>query len=105
MKFRSDLSQSFTTACEASGGPNARGRYGLFIFFMITDPKTTVKARWAQWLVVFLVAVVEMILRLAENIHAPYYALAIVGPIANAIAIGMTARRKPEVLKTVAPLA
>jgi hypothetical protein len=71
--------------------------YQLFIFFMITDPKTTVKPRWAQCVVVFLVAVVEMILRLAENIHAPYYALAIVGPIANAIEIAMTPKRKPEV--------
>ena len=69
--------------------------YQLFIFFMITDPKTTVKPRWAQCVVVFLVAVVEMILRLAENIHAPYYALAIVGPIANAIEIAMTQKRKP----------
>jgi Na+-translocating ferredoxin:NAD+ oxidoreductase RnfD subunit len=74
--------------------------YQLFIFFMITDPKTTVKPRWAQCLVVFIVAVVEMILRLAENIHAPYYALAIVGPIANAIEIGMTSKRKPEAIKT-----
>jgi Na+-translocating ferredoxin:NAD+ oxidoreductase RnfD subunit len=71
--------------------------YQLFIFFMITDPKTTVKPRWAQCLVVFLVAVVEMILRLAENIHAPYYALAIVGPIANAIEIALTTKSKPVV--------
>jgi hypothetical protein len=79
--------------------------YQLFIFFMITDPKTTVKPRWAQCLVVFLVAVVEMILRLAENIHAPYYALAIVGPIANAIEIGMTSKRKPETITKLAPAA
>jgi hypothetical protein len=59
--------------------------YQLFIFFMITDPKTTVKARWAQCVVVALVAVVEMILRLAENVHAPFYALAIVGPVALVI--------------------
>ena len=69
--------------------------YQLFIFFMITDPKTTVKPPWAQCLVVFLVAVVEMILRLEENIHAPYYALAIVGPIANAIEIALTTKSRP----------
>jgi len=68
--------------------------YQLFIFFMITDPKTTVKPKWAQCVVVFLVAVVEMILRLAENVHAPYYALAIVGPIAIAIEIAVSSRRK-----------
>src|SRR5882672_1615150 len=47
--------------------------YQLFIFFMITDPRTTVKPKWAQCLVAFLVAAMEMVLRLAENIHAPYY--------------------------------
>jgi len=56
-------------------------------------------------LVVFLIAVVEMILRLAENIHAPYYALAIVGPIANAIEIGINAKRKPAVSNQLAPAA
>ncbi len=71
--------------------------YQLFIFFMITDPKTTVKPRWAQCLVVFLVAVVEMIMRLAEIVDAPFYALAIVGPIAMAVEIGRTAKRKTMV--------
>lgn len=56
--------------------------YQLFIFFMITDPKTTVKTKRGQCLVAFLVAVVEMGLRLGENVHAPYYALTIVGPLA-----------------------
>jgi len=79
--------------------------YQLFIFFMITDPKTTVKPRWAQCLVVFLIAVVEMVLRLAENIHAPYYALAIVGPIANAIEIGLTSKPKLDTINTLAPAA
>lgn len=68
--------------------------YQLFIFFMITDPKTTVKPRWAQCLVAALVAVAEMILRLAENVHAPYYALAIVGPAANAVEIYLNGKRK-----------
>ena len=66
--------------------------YQLFIFFMITDPRTTVKPVWAQCLVAFAVAVVEMILRLFENVHAPYYALAIVGPIANIIEISLASR-------------
>ena len=71
--------------------------YQLFIFFMITDPRTTVKARWAQYLVAFLVALMEMALRLTENVHAPYYALAIVGPIANAIEIAVTTKRRVAV--------
>jgi Na+-translocating ferredoxin:NAD+ oxidoreductase RnfD subunit len=66
--------------------------YQLFIFFMITDPKTTVKPVWAQCLVAFLVAVAEMILRLAEVINAPFFALAIVGPSAMAIEIWLTSK-------------
>ena len=68
--------------------------YQLFIFFMITDPKTTVRRRWAQCLVAALVAVAEMVLRLAENVHAPYYALAIVGPVANVVDIYFADRKK-----------
>ncbi len=56
--------------------------YQLFIFFMVTDPKTTVRSRAAQCLVVFLVAVVEMVLRLNEVVYAPFYALFLVGPTA-----------------------
>lgn len=67
--------------------------YQLFIFFMITDPKTTVKVRWGQCLVAFLIAVVEMGLRLEQNIHAPYYALAIVGTLANVVEIWWTSRK------------
>ncbi|HEX5705910.1 MAG TPA: hypothetical protein VFX96_01340, partial [Pyrinomonadaceae bacterium] len=68
--------------------------YQLFIFFMITDPKTTVRSsRLAQAGVAFVVALVEMILRLFENVHAPYYALFIVGPVSNFIEIMLTSRR------------
>jgi hypothetical protein len=77
--------------------------YQLFIFFMITDPKTTVKPRWAQCLVAVLVAAMEMILRLAENIHAPYYALTIVGPVAVAVEIWHTSRAKSRVPESAVP--
>lgn len=56
--------------------------YQLFIFFMITDPKTTVRTWKGQCVVVFLVAVAEMILRLNQIVYAPFYALFIVGPTA-----------------------
>jgi hypothetical protein len=59
--------------------------YQLFIFFMVTDPKTTVRSKRGQALVVFLVAVVEMILRLNEVVYAPFYALFLVGPVAFVI--------------------
>jgi Na+-translocating ferredoxin:NAD+ oxidoreductase RnfD subunit len=67
--------------------------YQLFIFFMITDPKTTMHSRTGQCLVAFLIALVEMGLRLAQNIHAPYYALAIVGTAANAAEIWWVSRK------------
>jgi hypothetical protein len=70
--------------------------YQLFIFFMITDPRTTVKQKWAQCLVAFLVAAMEMILRLAENIHAPYYALTLVGPVALGFEIWWTSRSQSQ---------
>ena len=69
--------------------------YQLFIFFMITDPKTTVTPKWGQCLVVVLVAVVEMILRLAQKVNAPFFALTIVGPMALIIDIWWSTR-KPE---------
>jgi Na+-translocating ferredoxin:NAD+ oxidoreductase RnfD subunit len=78
--------------------------YQLYIFFMITDPKTSVRPKWAQGLVAFLVAVAEAILRLFEFVHAPYYALFIVGPAANLVEIALdrkararATRRGPEV--------
>ena len=54
--------------------------YQLFIFFMITDPRTTVRPRWGQCAVVFSVALLEMVLRLGEVVYAPFYALFLVGP-------------------------
>jgi enediyne biosynthesis protein E5 len=67
--------------------------YQLFIFFMITDPKTTVQTTWGQCVVVFFVALVEMILRLNESIYAPLYALFLVGPTANLIEIWWHSRQ------------
>jgi hypothetical protein len=59
--------------------------YQLFVFFMITDPRSTVKGWGPQCIVASLVAVAEMVLRLNGVIDAPYYALFLVGPIANTI--------------------
>src|SRR3954452_13095714 len=47
--------------------------YQLFVFFMITDPKTTVRSKWGQCAVAFAIAFVEMLLRLDRVVHAPYY--------------------------------
>ena len=68
--------------------------YQLFIFFMITDPKTTVRSsKWAQCVVAFLVAFAEFGFRLAESVHAPYYALFLVGPVTNVIDILWMSKR------------
>jgi enediyne biosynthesis protein E5 len=67
--------------------------YQLFTFFMITDPKTTVSSRKGQMVVAFLVALVEAIFRLFQNVHAPYFALFIVGPTANLIEIWWKGRQ------------
>jgi Na+-translocating ferredoxin:NAD+ oxidoreductase RnfD subunit len=67
--------------------------YQLFIFFMITDPKTTVRTRRGQYIVVFIVALVEMILRLNQIIYAPFYALFMVGPASLLVEMWLDSRR------------
>jgi enediyne biosynthesis protein E5 len=71
--------------------------YQLFMFFMITDPKTTTRYKWSQCLVAGLVAVAETGFRLAPtwfgrapeflSFDAAYLALFVVGPAANLIEI------------------
>jgi enediyne biosynthesis protein E5 len=68
--------------------------YQLYIFFMITDPKTTVRSKGGQCLVAFLVAAAEAGLRLLEFVHAPYYALFIVGPAALLVEMAVDRRRR-----------
>lgn len=67
--------------------------YQLFVFFMVTDPKTTVKSKKWQCIVVVMVAFVEMLLRLNHVVHAPLYALFVVGPAAMLIEIWLESRR------------
>ena len=67
--------------------------YQLFVFFMITDPKTTVRSKTWQCVVVFFVAFVELLLRLNQVIYAPLYALFIVGPTAMLIETWLESRR------------
>jgi Na+-translocating ferredoxin:NAD+ oxidoreductase RnfD subunit len=77
----------------AAVAPITGPMYQLFVFFMITDPKTTVRTKWGQCLVAFAVALAEAILRLDRVVHAPYYALFLVGPAANALEIWWESRR------------
>ena len=78
---------------QAEVAPITGPMYQLFIFFMITDPKTTVRSKAGQCVTVFGVALVEMILRLNQVVYAPFYALFFVGPTAMLIEIWMESRR------------
>lgn len=72
--------------------------YQLFIFFMVTDPRTVVRDRRWQVIVAILIALVETLIRFgsdqgwplptAFNVGPAFLALAIVGPIAKAIDLG-----------------
>jgi Na+-transporting NADH:ubiquinone oxidoreductase subunit NqrB len=67
--------------------------YQLFIFFMITDPRTVVRGKRKQMAVVVAVALVETVIRLAADggvnlptafyVAPPFLALAMVGPLAK----------------------
>jgi len=67
--------------------------YQLFIFFMITDPATTVSTRRGRIIVAFLIALVEFVFRLNQMIYAPFYSLFLVGPIAFIIDMKLQDRR------------
>jgi enediyne biosynthesis protein E5 len=96
--------RSFITghAWQAEVAPLTGPMYQLFVFFMITDPKTTVSSRRGQIIVAFLVALVEMILRLDQVVWAPFYALFMVGPAALLIEMWWTSRREPDLAASVA---
>jgi Na+-translocating ferredoxin:NAD+ oxidoreductase RnfD subunit len=67
--------------------------YQLFVFFMITDPRTVVRGRSRQMLVAVLIAVAEAAIRVASdfalplplafNAAPPLVALFLVGPVAK----------------------
>jgi Na+-translocating ferredoxin:NAD+ oxidoreductase RnfD subunit len=87
--------RSFVTGdpWQAEIAPITGPMYQLFVFFMVTDPKTTVRSKTGQCIVVFLVACVEMLLRLNHVVYAPLYALFIVGPTAMLLETWWGARR------------
>jgi enediyne biosynthesis protein E5 len=96
------LHDNFITEVSPITGPP----YQLFVFFMITDPKSTVHPRWAQCLVAFLIAMAESLFRFCHNVtifglpanldtHAPYFALFVVGPLAVLTEIWLKERKKP----------
>jgi Na+-transporting NADH:ubiquinone oxidoreductase subunit NqrB len=80
--------------------------YQLFVFFMITDPRTVVSLRRWQIVVVVIIALVETLIRVASDqawylptafsAAPPLVALALVGPVAKWIDLRRSApRTKP----------
>jgi len=67
--------------------------YQLFVFFMITDPRTVVRGKGKQVVVAILIAMMEMLIRVASDRGMPlptafnaapaFLALATVGPVAK----------------------
>jgi Na+-translocating ferredoxin:NAD+ oxidoreductase RnfD subunit len=67
--------------------------YQLFVFFMITDPRTIVRGKQRQIFVAILIAVMETMIRFASdkgwplptafNVAPAFFALALVGPVAK----------------------
>ncbi len=78
---------------QAEVAPITGPMYQLFVFFMITDPKTTVRSKTGQCVVAFCVALAEFVLRLDQVVYAPIFALFFVGPAANLLEIWWDSRR------------
>ena len=89
----------------AEVSPITGPEYQLFIFFMITDPKTTVRSKKGQCIVAFFVALIEMFFRLDQSIYAELYALFWVGPIAMLIEMWLDSRRAKPAPATAPALA
>jgi Na+-translocating ferredoxin:NAD+ oxidoreductase RnfD subunit len=79
--------------------------YQLFIFFMITDPRTVVRGRRRQIVVAILIAITETLIRFASdegwamptafNAAPAFFALALVGPVAKFLDLRRRGRQKP----------
>ena len=77
--------------------------YQLFVFFMITDPRTVVKGRRRQMVVAAIIALIETIFRLMSDRGVPMpiafsadpalLSLAIVGPLAKWLDVRRTPAR------------
>ena len=79
--------------------------YQLFIFFMITDPRTVVRQRTWQYAVVIIIAMTEALIRVASdqgwmlptafNAAPALVALWLVGPVAKWIDLRRSGQRTP----------
>lgn len=88
--------------------------YQLFIFFMITDPRTVVRGRRRQMGVAILIASMETLIRFASdkgwplptglNVAPAFFALATVGPLAKWLDLRRLARGNLSSAASVLPL-
>jgi enediyne biosynthesis protein E5 len=79
--------------------------YQLFVFFMITDPRTVVRGRQKQIMVAIIIAIVETMIRLMADKGVPlpigvtaapaFYALATVGPVAKWLDLRRAKKQAP----------
>jgi Na+-translocating ferredoxin:NAD+ oxidoreductase RnfD subunit len=79
--------------------------YQLFVFFMITDPRTVVRGRRRQIVVAVLIALMETLIRFASDNGWPlptafsaapaFLALALVGPVAKWLDLRRLSRQTP----------
>ena len=89
--------------------------YQLFVFFMITDPRTVVRGRRPQMIVAVIIALVEAMIRLASdqgwplptafNAAPALVALWLVGPVAKWIDLRRAGRKPAPVPSPEAPAA
>ncbi len=87
--------------------------YQLFVFFMITDPRTVVRGRRRQIVVAILIAVMETLIRFASdkgwplptafNVAPAFLALATVGPVAKWLDLRRLATSSPSSAGKVRP--
>jgi Na+-translocating ferredoxin:NAD+ oxidoreductase RnfD subunit len=87
--------------------------YQLFLFFMITDPRTVVRGRRRQIVVAVLIAVAEALIRFASdqgwplptafNAAPALLALGLVGPVAKWLDLRSAASREPRVKEPAVP--
>ncbi len=85
-------------------GPLTGPMYQLMVFFMLTDPRTSVSTKHGRMITVAIVALVEALIRLANDFDVagavllapapPILALSVVGPLAFALDLRRTAAKK-----------
>jgi Na+-translocating ferredoxin:NAD+ oxidoreductase RnfD subunit len=70
--------------------------FQLFIFFMITDPRTSPSTRKGRLTYAVSIALLEALFRYWRNVNAPFLALFVVSPIAMVLEAWLKTRRQQK---------